>query len=78
MGVLGRLFGKRDYSVSVGRDITGSNIHLGDVFLYTGGDGRECPFNWVISGGTCGCCPKLHVCKEGRDWKESLYRNMSG
>jgi hypothetical protein len=44
---------------------------------YILGDGRECPFNWAISSGTCGICYKLETCRDGREWRRSLLKDMS-
>jgi len=76
MGILKWLFGKRDYSVNAGRDITGSTIHQGDVYQI-GSDGRTCPYNWQLSYSTCGCCPNMNTCKEGRAFIDSERKRFS-
>jgi len=76
MGLLNRLFGGGDDN-SHHNQSGDNNYQDNSVRINYGGDGRECPFNWVISSSTCGICSKLHTCRDGREWKESLLRNMS-
>jgi len=73
------IFSKRNYSVNAGGNITDSIIQQGDgnVVYNIGGDGRTCPYDWQLSYSTCGCCPKMNTCKDGRAFIDSERRRFS-
>lgn len=79
MGFFRWLFGDGDsnhHNISV----EGNNNNAyqdNSVRINYGGDGRTCPYDWQLSYATCGCCPRLHTCKEGRGFLDSERRRMS-
>jgi len=76
MGLMKWLFGNGDDN-SHHNQIGNNNYQNNSICINYGGDGRTCPHNWQLSYATCGCCPKMNTCKEGRAFLDSERRKFS-
>lgn len=66
------------HNISAGRDVINSPIIHGDIHMSVDNNGPSCPFDWNISYGTCGICPKSNGCKEWYALKKRALDDMSG
>jgi len=76
MGFFDKDSGNRNYSVNAGRDISGSNVHVGDIYRIGDDNGPTCPHNWQIGFSTCGCCLKSNGCEKWHNLVDRTNRNL--